>query len=464
MEAESTRPACRGCAERDRRIAALEGRIKELEEKVQDLARAARRQAAPFSKGPPKADARKPGRKGGADYGTASRRPVPPKVDKVYQAPLPARCPHCGCGELLSGPVVHQYQVELPRRPLYRRFDISTGRCRGCRRSLRGRHPLQTSNATGACASQLGPDAQAAVVLLNKQLGLSHGKVSRLFKSLLGIDLSPGGVCHALLRAGRKGQGTYQAVVEELRRQEQVSIDDTGWKVGGKTAFLHAAVGQDLTAYLIHWRRNWRAISQLLGVAYDKKLVHDGYRAYDWFAHCLHQSCLSHLLARCKRLLLGAKGQARRFVGRVKALLKEALALRDGRRAGVLTIAETAFESLDLERRMRQLVSRPGKDRQSRRLAGHLSRLLEMKQLFLFLRQDDTDATNHKAEQAIRPAVVNRKVWGGNRSWDGAAAQSVLMSLLRSAAQRGRDVLATLSRMLCQAHPHLRPALLLDST
>ncbi len=26
-------------------------------------------------------------------------------------------------------------------------------------------------------------------------------------------------------------------------------------------------------------------------------------------------------------------------------------------------------------------------------------------------------ATNHWAEQAIRPAVVNRKVWGGNRTW-----------------------------------------------
>lgn len=468
MEAECDTPACRGCMERDRRIAALEARVRELEQRVQELARAAKRQAAPFSKGPPKSDARKPGRKGGADYGTASRRPIPPKIDEVYQAPLPQRCPHCGCADLLSGSVLHQYQVELPREPIHRRFDIATGRCRGCRRTLRGRHPLQTSDATGACASQLGPDAQAAVVLLNKELGLSHGKVSRFFKSLFGIDLSSGGVCHALLRAGRKGQGAYQAVIDQLRRQEQVSIDDTGWKVGGKTAFLHAAVGSGpdpaVTAYLIHRRRNWQAIAALLGVAYDKKLVHDGYRAYDWFAHCLHQSCLSHLLARCKRMLLSARGNARRFAGRVKALLKEALALRDGRRAGLLTVQETAFASLDIERRMRELVSRPKKDPENRRLAKHLSTLLGMGQLFLFLREDDTDATNHKAEQAIRPAVVNRKVWGGNRTWEGAAAQSVLMSILRTAAQRGRDVLSTLSRMLCQPCPHLRPALLLDSS
>jgi transposase len=193
--------------------------------------------------------------------------------------------------------------------------------------------------------------------------------------------------------------------------------------------------------------------------------VHDGYRAYDWFAHCRHQSCLAHLLVRCKQMLLAARGHPRRFVRAVKALLKEALGLRDAQRAGVLTIQETAFESLDLRRRMWVLVKRPGRDPANRRLAKHLTRLLQMDQLFLFLREPDTDATNHKAEQAIRPAVVNRKVWGGNRTWNGATAQSVLMTLLRTAAQRGQDVLKTISRILCAAHPHHRAALLfLDSS
>jgi transposase len=44
-----------------------------------------------------------------------------------------------------------------------------------------------------------------------------------------------------------------------------------------------------------------------------------------------------------------------------------------------------------------------------------------------------------RAEQAIRPAVVNRKVWGGNRTWRGAATQSRIMSVLRTATQRGVD-------------------------
>ena len=72
-----------------------------------------------------------------------------------------------------------KFQVEIPRKPTHRQFNIHVGRCRRCRRRVQGRHPLQTSDALGAAAAQLGPDAQAVVVELNKQGGLSHGKVVR---------------------------------------------------------------------------------------------------------------------------------------------------------------------------------------------------------------------------------------------------------------------------------------------
>jgi transposase len=40
--------------------------------------------------------------------------------------------------------------------------------------------------------------------------------------------------------------------------------------------------------------------------------------------------------------------------------------------------------------------------------------------------------------------VVNRKVWGGNRTWTGAAAQATLCSVLRTLRQRGHDPFAFL--------------------
>jgi transposase len=68
--------------------------------------------------------------------------------------------------------------------------------------------------------------------------------------------------------------------------------------------------------------------------------------------------------------------------------------------------------------------------------------------LFTFLRQPGLDATNWRAELAIRFGVILRKVWGGSRTWAGARAQSVLMSVWRSCWQQGRSPLNYLSQLL----------------
>ena len=91
------------------------------------------------------------------------------------------------------------------------------------------------------------------------------------------------------------------------------------------------------------------------------------------------------------------------------------------------------------------------------RLAAHLHR--HAGQLFTFLRHKGIDATNHRAEQAIRPAVVNRKVWGGNRTEAGAVAQSILMTVLFTAAKLKRDGLQVVSQILSSPRGQ-RPLLL----
>src|SRR5262249_42100444 len=123
---------------------------------------------------------KKPGRKAGKAYGTKAHRQPPPldQLDETHEAPLPDACPDCG-GPLDETHIAQQFQVEIPRKPIHPRFNIPVGQCRQCRRRVQGPHPLQTSDALGAAAAQLGPDAQAAVIELNKQGGLSHGKVTR---------------------------------------------------------------------------------------------------------------------------------------------------------------------------------------------------------------------------------------------------------------------------------------------
>src|SRR5262249_15616911 len=67
---------------------------------------------------------------------------------------------------------------------------------------------------------------------------------------------------------------------------------------------------------------------------------------------------------------------------------------------------------------------------------------------------------NWRAEQALRPAVVNRKVSGGNRSPRGAETQQILTSVIQTARVRDldpRDVLVDLLRAPCRSCPRRSP-------
>jgi transposase len=439
--------ACPGCEALQRRVAELEAQLARVTRLLEEQHRAGKRQAAPFAKGPPKPDPKKPGRKPGAAYGTEAHRtpPVPEQIDEVHEAPLPDACPDCG-GAIDETHVDQQYQVEIPRRPIHRQFNIHIGRCCQCERRVQGRHPLQTSDALGAAAAQLGPDDQAAVVGLNKQAGLPHGKVSGVLQSLFGIPLTRGGVAHTVLRAARRCEPVYQALGQAAADFPWAVPDETGWRVGGLGAWLHTLVGPRATLYVIDPTRSGDVAERLLGRDYAGVLIHDGWSPYDAFAKAWHQQCLAHLLRRCHELLETATRGAVRFPRRVRDLLQAALDVRDRHAAGRVSDHGLAVARGRLASAMAAAVFGPKSDPANERLAQHLWNHFD--QLFTFLRFPGLGATNGRAEQAIRWGVILRKVWGGNRTWAGARAQAVLMSVWRTCGQQGRPALDWLSQLL----------------
>ena len=141
-----------------------------LKQQLEEAQRANKRQAAPFSRGTRKPNPQTPGRKSGSAYGQRHSKAIPSKVDEVIPVPPP---PHCECGGPLEVERIEsQYQQEIVRQTIWRRFDIPICRCQKCHKPVQGRDPRQTSDALGAAAVQLGPDALALAVQMNKGLGM----------------------------------------------------------------------------------------------------------------------------------------------------------------------------------------------------------------------------------------------------------------------------------------------------
>jgi transposase len=298
----------------------------------------------------------------------------------------------------------------------------------------------------GAAASQIGPDAQAAVVALNKTFGLSHIKVAAVFRALFGMTLTRGASAQIVLRAADRLGPAYQEVREEIKSAPCLTPDETGWRVAGRPAWLHAWVTARATGYAIDPHRKADVLERLIGRDWSGTLVHDGFASYDRFTAATHQQCLGHVLRRVRELEAKATRGAVHYPRKLIALLTEAIHLRNRYQKGEVSADELRRSRPAFDRRLRDLAwparEVPAYDTLSAHLWNHRD------EWFTFLSHPEVEPTNWEAEQAIRPAVVNRKVWGGNRTWVGAHAQEVLMSVLETCRRAGRSGLEFVSQTL----------------
>jgi transposase len=426
----------------------LRQQVEHLKRQLDAARRAGFRQAAPFAK-PLKKDPRRPGRKAGRAYGRKAHRSIPARVDERYDVPLPAHCPTCA-EPVVETAVATQYQEELPiARVVVRQFDLHVGRCTRCGRRVQGRHPLQTSDAIGAAAAQLGAQVIALVVVLNKQLGLSFAKIATLLRQLYGLTVTRSALVHAVHRTARQARPTYDALCAQVRGSPMVSPDETGWKVAGLLQWLWVFATPATTVYRIQPGRGFEEAAAVLGADFAGVLVRDGWAPYRQFTAAAHQTCLAHLLRRCR--LVAADHPHASFATEVQAILQQALAVRDRFLSGEISAAGLAVARGQLIARLAARLDRPSGVPDVARFAAHLDR--EFTAIWSFLFDPTIDATNWRAEHAIRPIVVTRKVCGGNRSWDGAESQQILASVIRTASQRQLNPHLVLASMLHRRIP-----------
>jgi transposase len=435
-------------------VAARDSRIAELEGLLEESRRSGKRQAAPFSKGEPKDEpAARPGRKKGKGHGRHGHRMAPAgEPDRVLDAPAPEVCPGCG-GPTELERIACQYQTELPEaRPVTTRFNVEVRRCRACGKRVQGRHPEQTSDALGAAAAQLGPRAMAWGSWLHYGLGLSFAKCSQLL-GRLGIGVTPAAICQASASTGADLVPTHEAITAHVATAAAVTMDETGWRVGGEKAWLWVAATDDATLYDVARGRGFEAATGLVPADYAGTIVRDGWATYANYDKATHQTCLAHVLRRCHEMVEDLPAWARGTPRLVRDLLLEALDARELDLPGRLAAVADIGERLDL------LLERDHPHEANRRLVKHLRH--ERHALFTFLTAEGVDATNYKGEQAIRPAVVNRKVWGGNRTGAGAETQGRVTTFLRTAHQQGADAIAMLVNLARAPNPGVIPGLTL---
>jgi transposase len=434
-----------------RQIEQLRAEVERLKAELEQSKRAGKRQAAPFSKGTPKSDPKRPGRKAGHP---PSHRPIPPpeQVDRTIEVPLPPKCPECQAS-LGEAPVTlhDQYQIDLPEpRPVVTRVRVPVARCPACDRRVQGRHPEQTSDALGSAAVQYGPRLLGFAADLKHRLGVSYRKCSSVLLTLTGLVVCSAALVRGGHRLRKLARPSYDRLVEAASQSAVQHVDETGWKIGGRSAWLWVFADEHATLYRIRRSRAHGVVVEVLGEDFAGTLVSDCFLAYDPLPFA-KQKCLAHLLKTCREIEATKTRGAVRFSRRVAALLRKAMALK--RRRG--TIGDRGYAVLrgkvhaELDRLLAGTYTDPDNARLARRLRKQRAHLLR------FLDHDGVDATNNLADREIRPAVIARKLSAGNRTEAGAETHAVLASILRTWTRQGRPVLEGLSELLRRGAGHV---------
>jgi len=296
---------------------------------------------------------------------------------------------------------------------------------------------------------QLGPEVLALGVQMNKGLGLPHADVAAVLQHGYRLQVSRSTICRTVERVAGRGEATWKALREAARHSLVNGIDETGWRVDAQLRWLWAVISEQVTFCDILPGRGFAQAASLLGEDYDGWLTHDGWAVYYKFLKAAHQSCVGHLLRRCRELAEVSSAAAARFPLQVKDLLEESLRLRDRYQEKQISLHGLWTATGRLEANLDRLLVRSYRDSANRRLAKHLRH--ERPYLFTFLYCPGLDATNNVVERVLRFLVVVRKNWGGNRTEKGARAQVVLTSLLATAKQQGKNPMDLLVDLLCSA-------------
>jgi transposase len=420
------------------RIDELAAENRQLRDQLEQAQKEAARQAAPFrrsqNKKVPPEERKRPGRKAG--HPGVNRR-TPEHIDQTVTAPL-GGCPQCH-GPLQDVAERVQYVEEIPVvRPTVTKIITYTGHCPCCG-NVESTHPLQTGRGSHASAVHLGPRAIALAALLNKHHGVTMRKTCRILKDGFGLMLSPGGLSQALDRLADRCDADYQQLLQDVRAGPAAYVDETSWWVGGPGQWLHVFANASTTFYRVEASRGSEVVNQTLTSYYKGVLVSDCLNIYDKGTPIARKhKCIGHHQKKIREQLNSPGLDDPTYLQKWKKLFESVCTLTSVK--GSLPPERLMAAHANFTAQADALLAQPVTQEQDCHIQNRLAKQRDY--LFTCLTDSAVEATNNRAERALRPAVIARKVSCGNKTERGKTTWERLASLTTTFLQRGKDILA----------------------
>jgi len=339
------------------------------------------------------------------------------------------QCPECGSRELSSVQEIRERDIDdIPlQRPITTRYNIERRYCRHCKRMVEGEVNDALPHA------RIGLNAMFIVVWLKVGLRLTVSAIPQVLKKLCGLTLSEGEVINICNLISEALGPYYDELVNEVRIAEARYMDETSWREQGKTIWMWAFVIKGVTLYKIAHSRGHEVPLEVLGPNPTGIDVHDRWGPYNILSQKTgnrpQQLCWFHILEDTKEISQICGDEGEKFHKDMKKIFDKALSFNH------------KGTSLDVEKLLNEVESILNRNFVSMKCKKFARKILkERDKLFVFVTNPEVDGTNNRAERAVRPYVVLRKVSGGTKSSRGTKNIEVLASAIQTCKMSGTDL------------------------
>jgi len=332
------------------------------------------------------------------------------------------QCPDCGRSlsqQIAKGIVKRQVfdlrtvQVEVTEH----RAEIKFFTC--CQKQVIASFPSEVKAYT-----QYGNRIRSWVVYYQNQHLIPEDRIQQIFMDMYNLPIATASIATYNKMAYEQLEDFETKVLKFAKEAPVKNLDETGFRVGGKTQWMHTLSTPDCTYYHVSPKRK-SLIDGVKGIA-----VHDHWRPYYQMPNVTHALCNQHHLRELKALIEHDKEA---WAGQMSKLLR--LMLRCRHRYGDKPIPK--FQTSRLGRIYDTIVdqalawheSRPPlvlqkiirgrpKQRPGHNLLLRLSNHRE--EVLRFLNDAKVPFTNNDAERDLRMVKCKQKISGGFRTSLGA--------------------------------------------
>jgi transposase len=374
----------------------------------------------------------------------------------------PNACAACGeplTAAMVTGHVARQvFDLPEPRPLIVTEHRAHACRCAACGTQTRAAFPEAVTAPV-----QYGQRIGALVLyLLHYQL-LPEKRLAALMADLFGVKLVTATIARISQDCAQRFQGFADALRDHVAAAPVKHMDETGFRIGGKTQWLHIASTVWLTFYRTAAKRG-SLLANVTGI-----IVHDHWKPYYTMTGVLHALCNAHHLRELKALVEIEKED---WARKMQRLLRHAChATNRARERGVplkpalIALIERRYDTVLAEgtafhEGQPALAKTRRRGRPPRRVGHNLLLRLSTRKpdVLRFLTDPSVPFTNNLAERDGRMMKLRQKISGGFRSEDGAKDFAVIRSVLSTARKQGWNMLQTLTAEPARLMANIRVA------